>query len=238
MKWILLIRGESFRTWWQNSRIIWQQSAFQQQIEAIHTHISCIKHIINLNINLDIFIDTISTPFDSYIKDLYGWFTKKIIFHKTSENTQMMSIKRALIPIQKLDLEDYDFVMILRIDLYLKEEFTKKINFQTNKLLYPFVCWYKDRKFKWYPRPSDVFYFIPRRYIKVLDYFIIPWMYTWHESIFFWSKIFEKLEYDFMVNTYHDSDSSKDWNPLYYIINRDVNNKMSSSLKLIFPDDF
>ena len=28
---------------------------------------------------------------------------------------------------------------------------------------------------------------------------------------------------DTMINTYHDSDSSKDYNPLYYIVNRPEN---------------
>ena len=27
-----------------------------------------------------------------------------------------------------------------------------------------------------------------------------------------------------MLNTYHDSDSWKDWNPIYYIVNRPENN--------------
>jgi len=29
---------------------------------------------------------------------------------------------------------------------------------------------------------------------------------------------------DVMINTYHDSDSQKDFNPLYYIVNRPENN--------------
>jgi hypothetical protein len=35
-----------------------------------------------------------------------------------------------------------------------------------------------------------------------------------------------------MLNTYHDSDSAKDFNPIYYIVNRNVNN--TQRIKEIF----
>jgi hypothetical protein len=46
------------------------------------------------------------------------------------------------------------------------------------------------------------------------------------------------LEYNFYVNTYHDSDTRKDWNPLYTIANRLRTEEMASDPNLTFPRDF
>jgi hypothetical protein len=45
---------------------------------------------------------------------------------------------------------------------------------------------------------------------------------SWHDLIVYHKLTYEDL--DMMLNTYHDSDSAKDYNPIYYIVNRNVNN--------------
>ena len=45
---------------------------------------------------------------------------------------------------------------------------------------------------------------------------------SWHNLIVHHKLTYEDL--DMMLNTYHDSDSAKDFNPIYYIVNRNVNN--------------
>jgi len=62
--------------------------------------------------------------------------------------------------------------------------------------------------------------FVPRKYFKYLGY--IHWTPDGHHQ---WYDLIThaKLKYDdldTMINTYHDSDSAKDFNPLYYIVNR------------------
>jgi len=48
---------------------------------------------------------------------------------------------------------------------------------------------------------------------------------SWEELC---KKGFKYSDIDVMINTYHDSDSSKDFNPLYTIVNRNKTNKWYS----------
>ena len=62
--------------------------------------------------------------------------------------------------------------------------------------------------------------FIPKKYYNSIQY--ITFTHTGHEL---WTKLIDnaKLKYDdmdTMLKTYHDSDSAKDFNPIYYIVNR------------------
>ena len=61
--------------------------------------------------------------------------------------------------------------------------------------------------------------FIPKKYFDFIKKFELGHK-SWHDLI-----VFHKLSYkdlDMMLNTYHDSDSAKDFNPIYYIVNRHV----------------
>ena len=64
--------------------------------------------------------------------------------------------------------------------------------------------------------------FIPKKYYKYIKN-IKVYHDTWHELIKNTDLIYDDL--DVMINTYHDSDSFKDLNPLYYIVNRPESTK-------------
>ena len=59
--------------------------------------------------------------------------------------------------------------------------------------------------------------FIPNKYYIYIKKIIISHN-TWCDLINTTDLNYNDL--DTMINTYHDSDSFKDYNPLYYIINR------------------
>ena len=63
--------------------------------------------------------------------------------------------------------------------------------------------------------------FIPKKYFNFIKKFELHHE-SWHDLIVYHKLSYEDL--DMMLNTYHDSDSAKDFNPIYYIVNRNVNN--------------
>jgi len=68
-----------------------------------------------------------------------------------------------------------------------------------------------------HPRVNDMILFIPNKYYKYINKIIISHD-TWYDLINNTDLTYNDL--DTMINTYHDSDSFKDYNPLYYIVNR------------------
>jgi hypothetical protein len=49
-----------------------------------------------------------------------------------------------------------------------------------------------------------------------------------------------QIDFSPIINTYHDSDSAKDWNPLYKLAGRTekLKNDSLSNLNLLYPEDF
>jgi hypothetical protein len=62
--------------------------------------------------------------------------------------------------------------------------------------------------------------FIPKKYYKYIPNISCDHN-TWRNLMKNTDLTYDDL--DTMINTYHDSDSSKDYNPLYYIVNRPEN---------------
>jgi hypothetical protein len=68
------------------------------------------------------------------------------------------------------------------------------------------------------PRVSDIIIHIPNKYFsKVFGEPIVHDM--WYNLT---KKGLSKKDMNIMLNKYHDSDSAKDYNPLYYIVNRPI----------------
>ena len=90
--------------------------------------------------------------------------------------------------------------------------------------MWPSICFKPHHKVGNHPRINDTMIFIPKKYYKYIQY--IHWYGDGHNQ---WSDLIKNsnLKYDdldTMLNTFHDSDSAKDFNPIYYIINRPESN--------------
>jgi hypothetical protein len=86
-----------------------------------------------------------------------------------------------------------------------------------DNILFPTICWVRCNRDNNRPRVNDMMLFIPHKYYKYIKNVIIG-----HGS---WAILIEKTDLtyndmDTMINTFHDSDSCKDYNPLYKIVNR------------------
>ena len=47
-----------------------------------------------------------------------------------------------------------------------------------------------------------------------------------------------EFEYDFYCNTYHDTNTEREWNPLYKMSGRPHTKNIGSDLNLTYPKDF
>ena len=119
--------------------------------------------------------------------------------------------------INENNLDNYDFVLYFRIDLFLKDFFSDIFNPKWKTIRYPCICWKHDSVYNGKPRVNDMILYVPKKYFNIINKISIC-----HES---WFLLINELnltddDLDVMINTYHDSDSQKDLNPLYYIVNR------------------
>ena len=102
----------------------------------------------------------------------------------------------------------------------VKDNFIEIFNPYSDKILFPSICFKPFHKCGIHPRVNDMMIFIPKKYFDFIKKIEIC-----HGS---WFQLIEwyKLNYDeidTMLNTFHDSDSAKDLNPLYFIVNRPIN---------------
>jgi len=219
MNGLILFLGESFRFGGQFTRNRGNADSYSEQIAACDTHTSYIKHIIkkyNMT-SISVFISSYTTQFDNEILSKYGDYL--IGHHMYPDVIGLNNLFQK--SIQKIEnIQNYDFVFYIRIDLYLKPRFFDIFDPTINMILFPTICWKYNNKVGNDPRVNDMLLFIPNTYYKY-----IPTIEIGHEA---WYILINRtdLKYndlDTMINTYHDSDSAKDYNPLYYIVNRPEN---------------
>jgi hypothetical protein len=122
------------------------------------------------------------------------------------------------------ELQLQDFVLVLRVDLVLKPLFMRLFDPAADRLLYSSVCMLPYHVLHDnIPRAADMVLFVPRRHLEVFLRGRPP------GGGFLTHHGFESCrarglrwpeDVGVYLPTFHDSDSEKDWNPLYRIANR------------------
>lgn len=159
-------------------------------------------------------INSYTTKFDNSLNEIYK---SVLLDSKYYENLigQTKLIHNCIDRISNIN--NYDFILCMRIDIFLKDKFLEIFNPYSDKILFPSVCFKPHHKYGIHPRVSDTMMFVPIKYLNFIKK-INLFHSSWHDLI-----VFHKLTYqdiDTMLNTYHDSDSAKDFNPIYYLVNR------------------
>jgi hypothetical protein len=216
MKGLFLFIGESFRYGSQKTRIRGIKESHEEQIKACKSHIQFIEKLEKKFIleKSDIIINTYTTNYDNELKNIYQNYLVSYVFQKKLIGLTTVFQNTLL---DRKNLNDYDFIFYIRIDLFLKDYLLKVMELPNDKILFPTICWSKDCIIKRYPRINDMMIFIPKKY-----YSLIPNINIYHDC---WYKLIHETnikneELDVILKTLHDSDSEKDNNPIYYIVNR------------------
>ena len=215
----IIFIGETFRTGTQGTRIRGNPESYAEQITACKTHVKFMEDLqkkYNLE-KVDAYIASYNTPYDKDLLSIYeGRLAGKQYYPEPiGPNTLYTNT------LNSINLYDYDFILFIRIDLYLKPEFTEVFDPTINKILFPSVLWLENSRIhEKYPKVNDIIQFIPKKYYKHLNVF--NYGDGNHDS---WYLLVTQTELtiddlDTMLKSYHDADSYKDWNPLYYVVNR------------------
>ena len=210
---LILLLGESFRLGGQGSRNIGSTQSYTPQIHASKTHIQFIQYLQESS-TIHVYISTYSTIYTNELLEIY----KKYMIGNCIYDTRIGLNNLFHNAIAKIENKHiYDFICFIRIDAFLKEAFFNIFNPKWNMIMFPSVCFIPHHRAGNHPRVNDMIIFIPKKYYNYIHMISIG-----HEM---WQILVDnaKLTYDdldVMLNTFHDSDSAKDFNPLYYLVNR------------------
>jgi hypothetical protein len=214
----IILFGASFRLGGQGNLNKGLDQSYDEQIEASNSHISFIKDLNSKDINTDVYISSYYTKFTSDLIKVYSDHLIGCDFYQ-----DLIGQKKLIYnAINKISIEKYNFVLIMRIDIFIKSKFTEIFDHTWDKIMWPSICFKPYHKCGVHPRVNDMIIFVPRKYYKYLQH-----LYYNPEGHDQWAYFIENtdLKYeclDTMLNTFHDSDTAKDFNPLYYIVNRKV----------------
>jgi hypothetical protein len=217
MKGLILLIGESFRQGCSTSRERDTDDSFFTQKQASERHVQFLKYLKNdKNIELEVIVNTYKTRFEDNLKEWYGDFLVEYI-----SNENLLGLENLLNNVtKKIDKTKYDFVFAIRIDIYLKAMFFERFDPNWNRITFSQICWTKCcRTLNNEPRVSDVIIFVPKRLFYLFD----RYLYLWHDSWinYKYNYCLTNADLNLMIDTYHDSDSFQDWNPLYYMVSRE-----------------
>ena len=238
MRGLILLRGMSFRDGTRGTRSYGNDFSVESQKEATLSHAKLYHYLQNThNIDVKIHLDTASTKYDDLLKEWLKDCNASFNFTEEIDASQLQNLNRIVKSISGI-LWSYNFVIICRNDIFLKDAFIELIKPDDYYFKYPFVLWYKDRKIRVnIPKISDTLFFFPRRYFRLFDAFTED-VGHFHEVIVQMKYLESNLEHSPYINTYHDADSYYDFNPLYRMVSRDECLTTETHPNLKYPDHF
>ena len=219
MKCLILLLGESFRSGLQNSRLRGSEKSYLEQIDVSTNHLNFIYFLEkSYNITVSLHITTYDTIYNDKLFDIYKKYLVSYSILTEPEGIGLHNLYyKSLCDIKNIKI--YNFFFYFRIDIFLKPYFFDLFNpfWETIHFSFPMSIKENGHMLIDEPRVSDTMLFIPNKYFYYLDK-----VYLYHSC---WFILINKTDLvynniDFIINTFHDSDSYKDNNPLYYIINR------------------
>jgi hypothetical protein len=227
MKGLLILLGESFRFGGQHSRVVGSSHSFDGQMSAATSHLAFINYLEKTYAcDIKTYIGTYTTKYNDKLIEKYKQYIigshiyKNLIGYNNLLHNSIQKID---------DINSYDFLLIMRIDLYLKPYFNTIFNPKWQTIRFPTVLW--DRTSSGYPRVNDMMIYIPSKYYQYIEKIIyraapnrtnaINGHYIWEDLVK--TTNLTNKDLDTMIDTFHDSDSKKEFNPLYYIVNREIN---------------
>lgn len=220
-KGLLVFFGESFRWGGQYTNNRDSDESYEPQKRASLSHTKLIRTIEQKGVSMDI---AFASYRSKWTDDLLSWYPVNPVYAKFHEELkgQQAICKTA---IENVDLDAYDFVHFVRIDLELKPLYITRFDVEWTKVMFPAVCWLfasdpsKANRSIWdCPRVIDTMLFVPRRFFTLIK----SQFYLNHDAWFYYKHHAGQydVQMDVMIRTFHDSNTENDWNPLYRIVGR------------------
>jgi hypothetical protein len=217
-KCILVFISGSFRLGGQGNMSLGDPRSYEEQKQACMSHVAFCKHLESVhNVSPEIHLNTYETRYSSEMLQWYSEYPVTHVFHKTLLGyTGIMDDAVARL---QLEEDDHEFVLFIRADLLLKPDFFN-VNVFERRLCFSSICftlknWHLHNGF---PRVADLILLVPRNLFNLIRDRKISLNHDSYEH--YLAHGLKNTDIGFLVDTFHDSDSQKDWNPIYKIVNR------------------
>jgi hypothetical protein len=223
-KGLIIMSGECFREGNMWSRLRDTQRGYDGQKIATDSHGLFFNKILETN-DIDIYLNTYNTK---YYKELEAWYQPHSVHINYLEHINPYG---AYGPsyistecLNKLNIDNYEWILCFRPDLILKSYFIDHIfNTEWDQLMYPYRLWlnwlFIDNGFI---NMSDTMLFCPKKLFHIIKK---GGLQLFHDGLYNYinKHQLDKNDFNFMIKTLHDSDSFKDYNPLYTMAGREEN---------------
>ena len=230
-KCLICYYGGAFREGNNNTTTSDTDFGYENQENTSKTHAKLKETLNEQGYQTDILINTRQTKYKNRLESWYDPFS--LVINKISDKVHGRDymIQSTIENINKINKYDYNFILFVRIDLFLKPDFFKILNTETDKISFlannydPKVCinFTKNNN----PKIVDLFILIPKKYYYILDKDFKINHDTWDYLI---SKY--KLTNDdmtFMSDKMFDSNSYIDQNPYYLMSSRNENKNIHTN---------
>ena len=240
-KGLLVYYGGGFRDGPNLSSIQDTVKGYNNQFYASKSHIKLNKVLTDKGYDMDSLVCSYHSKYESQFKLWYNPFDiilNTIKVNGKSTDGRDSLIKNCIKNMNDLKMEEYDFVLFIRIDLFLKRDFFDLLNFKSEKVqflahnFYTGHCGFTDKKD---PEVVDLILFVPKKHFHILDNkFKLN-----HNAWTYYKKQYKLTNDDlgFMTDKRFDSNSYLDLNPFYVISGRSENKKEHTTEKTN-PDDY
>lgn len=229
MSGLFLLFGESFRKYRTLpglNRYSDTENSFSGQKEASLSHMELLKKLKQYNI--DIVINTYETKYKNELLSFYeqpkyaNFMDNNKCKENKTRNTQIAVDEAIRIAKKNVDIDNYDFIFICRLDILLKPNLIENFLPIKDKIIFPNVMSILDNKFRMHQKGnfciSDVFCIIPKKYYHILDKKNIMHHHSIHRLYDLDLHIDKDI--DFFTNKKYVANTIQQKNPLYKIVDR------------------
>ena len=232
-KCLFVITGDTFRIGGQRSTSKGGDESYQRQILAKNSHLRFFENIEKkFDIKCNVYLNLYKCN-DEYDKKLFEWYGDRVVqsnIHPVRLGSELELVYDTIGKLNDYGLDDYEFVMFIRPDWYLKKYFDDIFRVDTERVLYAhldagyrlvenpvgFIDGAGNRRDV--PHVCHCITYCPNKHFKLL---LQNKVWHWHDSLLRLHENLSRNEFGFFIDTLHWCCSSLDWNPLYSLVGRD-----------------
>ena len=243
---LLVVVGETYRHRWPTEHHLENRGTLESydlQMKASNSHLNFIKTIENkLNIKTDVclFVYSLNQSWDfDFIDNYKNYLAFNKIIYENRLGEQQLQIKLLNFLRDSNISEQYEAILFIRPDLYLKRYFSEIFKFTENKIKFAHVnevvstnnhcgCRKSNTLFDIrdnvpqgvdlnLPAVSHQIFYVPKKFFNLL---FTKNIWNKHLSYYECLKYITKQEVECFINTFHSSCTSLAWNPIYSQVNR------------------
>jgi len=234
-KGLIVYYGGGFRDGPSTSSIQDTDKGYNNQFYASQSHIKLNKVLTEKGYDVDSLVCSYHSKYESNFKlwyDPFDMILNTIKMRGKSTDGRDSLITTCIKSMQSLKMEEYDFVLFIRIDLFLKKDFFDVLDVKSQKvqfLAHNFFtghCGFTEKKD---PEVVDMILYVPKNHFNILDNnFKLN-----HKAWTYYKTQYQLTDNDlgFMTDKRFDSNSYLDLNPYYVISGRPENQKVHTDEK-------